>query len=146
MSTNTRTTPATLVERPMASSGTRDRTRRRVALFVTFVITVWSLVELVDLGVKHTIGPEIYGVVTAALAIGAGVASGLLLRSSRPHTILTFALLALWALIAIAGITGTVAHIVGPVPGHGPVDLRPRPVAAPLIFTLFGLVGAGALW
>jgi hypothetical protein len=36
--------------------------------------------------------------------------------------------------------------MVGPVAGHGPVDLRPRPFGAPLIFTLLGLVGSAALW
>jgi hypothetical protein len=30
--------------------------------------------------------------------------------------------------------------------GHGPVDLRPRPIAAPLIFTLLGLAGGAALF
>jgi hypothetical protein len=39
-----------------------------------------------------------------------------------------------------------VAHIVGPVAGHGPVDVRPRPVLAPLIFTTFALVGGAALF
>jgi hypothetical protein len=60
----------------------------------------------------------------------------------------------LWATVAVWSLgrgrarrlAGTVAHIVGPVPGHGPIDLRPRPILAPLIFTLFGLAGGAALW
>ena len=33
-----------------------------------------------------------------------------------------------------------------PDPAHGPVDPRPRPAGAPLIFTLLGVVGGGALF
>ena len=145
MSTVTNATQAPPDVTLVAPAAARGRTRHRVALLVTFVITVWSLLEFINLGVKHTTGPEIYGVLTAVLATGAGIASILLLRSPRPYTILTFAVLALWVVIAIAGLAGVAAHIIGPVAGHGPVDPRPRPIAAPLIFTVFGLVGAGAL-
>ncbi len=93
----------------------------------------------------HTTGPELYGVLTAALAVGAAGANLAILRSSRPQRLLAAGLLVLWAVIALAGVAGAVAHIVGPVAGHGPVDLRPRPIAAPLVFTLLGLVGAAAL-
>ena len=145
MSDTTQATRAASPPRSAASTASRDRTRQRVALLATVVIAVWSVVELIDLGIKHTTGAEIYGPLAAVLAIAASVASLLLLGSSRPHTILTFAVLALWAVIALAGIAGTVIHAVGPVLGHGPVDLRPRPLLAPLIFTTFGLVGAAAL-
>jgi hypothetical protein len=57
----------------------------------------------------------------------------------------TVALLVLWAVIAVAGLGGTIAHIVGPVAGHGPIDLRPRPISAPLVFTLLAFVGGIAL-
>jgi hypothetical protein len=52
----------------------------------------------------------------------------------------------LWALISLGGVAGTIAHAVGPVPGHGPIDPRPRPVFAPLVFTLLGTVGGTALF
>jgi hypothetical protein len=55
------------------------------------------------------------------------------------------AVLVLWAVVALGGLAGMIAHIVGPVPGHGPMDLRPRPIPAPLVFTLLGCVGALAL-
>jgi peptidoglycan/LPS O-acetylase OafA/YrhL len=145
MSDISQATQAPAGSRSTASAASGERTRYRVALFATSVIAIWSVVELIDLGIKHTTGEEIYGPIAAVLAIAAGVASLLLLRSSRPHTVLTFAVLALWAVIALAGIAGTVVHVVGPTPGHGPVDLRPRPILAPLIFTTFGLVGAAAL-
>jgi hypothetical protein len=105
----------------------------------------WSLKYLVSLGLTHTTGPELYGVLAAALAAGAAGSNLIVLRSPRPQVLLAAALLGLWALIALAGVGGTIAHIVGPVAGHGLVDLRPRPIVAPLIFTLLGLVGGAAL-
>jgi hypothetical protein len=127
------------------STATRDRTIRRIALVASFLVFGWSCVELVNLGLTHTTGPELYGVLAAALATGAGVANLALLRSPRVRVIATAAVLLLWAVVALGGIAGTIAHIVGPVSGHGPIDLRPRPVAAPLVFTLLGSVGAAAL-
>ncbi len=115
------------------------------SLLVTLVVLGWSVKYLVTLAATHTTGPELYGVLTAALAVGAGIASVALVRSEQPQTIATSVVLVLWILVAIAGIAGTVAHIVGPVAGHGPVDLRPRPIAAPLVFTVLGSFGAGAL-
>jgi hypothetical protein len=128
-----------------ASTDAGDRTIRRVAVLVSIVVLGWSAVELVNLGLTHTTGPELYGVLAAALATGAGVANLVLLRSPRVRVIATGAVLLFWAVVALGGIAGTIAHIVGPVPGHGPIDLRPRPVAAPLVFTLLGSVGAAAL-
>jgi hypothetical protein len=55
------------------------------------------------------------------------------------------AVLVVWAVVALGGIAGTVAHVVGPPIGEGPVDARPRPIPAPLVFTLLGLVGGAAL-
>jgi hypothetical protein len=115
------------------------------SLLVTLVVLGWSIKYLVTLAVTHTTGPELYGVLVAAVAVGAGLASVALVRSERPQTIATTVVLVLWILVAIAGIAGTVAHIVGPVAGHGPVDLRPRPVTAPLVFTALGSFGGGAL-
>ena len=36
--------------------------------------------------------------------------------------------------------------VTGVAPEYGPVDPRPRPIAAPLVFTLLGLVGGAALF
>lgn len=145
-----------------ASHEARARTRRRASLVVTIVVLGWSSKEMIGLGLTHTTGAELYGVAVAAAAVVAGIlsvtlltstprriaaiANPTLLRSPRTRVLVSIAVLALWAVIAIGGVAGTVAHIVGPVPGHGPVDLRPRPVAAPLVFTLLGLVGGAALF
>ena len=114
-------------------------------VLMSMAVLGWSLKYLVSLGLTHTTGPEIYGVLTAALAAGAAGSNLVILRSSRPQLLLAAVLVGLWALIALAGLAGTIAHIVGPVAGHGPVDLRPRPIVAPLVFTLLGSVGAAAL-
>jgi hypothetical protein len=114
-------------------------------VLMSVAVLGWSLKYLVSLGLTHTTGPELYGVLTAALAAGAAGSNLATLLSSRPQLLLTAVLVGLWALIALAGLGGTIAHIVGPVPGHGPMDLRPRPIAAPLVFTLLGFVGAAAL-
>jgi 4-amino-4-deoxy-L-arabinose transferase-like glycosyltransferase len=115
-------------------------------LVLSIVVLGWSVSEFGSLAVNHNTGPELYGVLTAALAIVAGAANVALLRSPRKQLVLTGAVLLLWAVIALGGFAGMIAHIVGPVPGHGPMDLRPRPIAAPLVFTLLGAVGAMALF
>ena len=109
------------------------------------VVLGWSIYYTVTLAVIHHTGPELYGLLTAVLATVAGSSNLALLRSPRVRVIATGAVLVLWAIVALGGIAGTIAHIVGPVPGHGPIDLRPRPIAAPLVFTLLGSVGAAAL-
>jgi hypothetical protein len=131
---------------PTANAGVSDRTRRRVSLAVTALVLAWSTVELINLAVNHTSGPELYGVLVAAVTVGTGVISFVLLASSRRRVWASAGLLALWALVALGGVAGMVAHIVGPVAGHGPVDLRPRPIPAPLIFTALGVVGGAALF
>ena len=148
MSTITQRPEASVPDRSparTASTDARDRTIRRVALLASVVILGWSFVELVNLSLTHNTGPELYGVLAAALATGAGVANLALLRSPRAQVLFIIAVLVVWAVVAVGGIAGTVAHIVGPPIGEGPVDPRPRPVAAPLIFTLLGLVGGAAL-
>ena len=122
------------------------RTRRRVSITTAIVVLGWSIVELVSLLSRHTTGPELYGVGVAALAVVAGVLNLALLRWEQRRLWATVTVLVLWSVVALGGIAGTVAHIVGPVPGHGPIDLRPRPIPAPLIFTLLGLAGGAALW
>jgi hypothetical protein len=118
----------------------------RRPLIMSVVVLGWSIKYLVSLGLTHTTGPELYGVLTAALATGAAVTNLVLLRSSRMPVLVTVAVLVLWGVVALGGLAGTIAHIVGPVPGHGPIDLRPRPIASPLVFTLLGLVGGAALF
>ena len=135
--------PSTIV---VGSTQPRSRTRHRAAQIVTVVVLGWSVVELVNLAFAHTTGAELYGVLVAGLSVGAGVLSVLLLRSDERRLWYALPLVGLWVLVALGGIAGSVAHIVGPVAGHGPVDPRPRPVAAPLIFTVLGLSGGGALW
>ena len=149
MSTVTETTDARAGDRfePADQSHEGDhRTRRRVWILTAIVVLGWSIVELVSLLSRHTTGPELYGVLVAALAVAAGVAQFALLRSEQRRLWATVAVLILWGVVALGGLAGTVAHIIGPVPGHGPIDLRPRPIPAPLIFTLLGLAGGAALW
>lgn len=122
------------------------RTRRRASILIAVGVLGWSSVELVSLLSRHTTGPELYGVAVAGLAVAGGVVDLALLRSGERRLWATSAVLILWTVVALGGIAGTVAHIVGPVAGHGPVDLRPRPVPAPLIFTVLGLAGGAALW
>jgi hypothetical protein len=112
---------------------------------VSVVVLGWSVDYTLTLAVVHNTGAELYGVLTAALSTTAAIATLVLLRSPRTRIVATSAVLVLWTIVALGGIAGTIAHVVGPVPGHGLVDLRPRPVAAPLVFTLLGSVGAAAL-
>jgi hypothetical protein len=123
-----------------------DRARFWISMVVTALVLAFSVVQVLNLLQVHTVGPEIYGVGVAVLAVAAGVLSMGLLASRHKRVIATLAVLALWALIAIGGVGGVVAHIVGPGEGHGPVDSRPRPVAAPLIFTAIGVVAGAALF
>jgi hypothetical protein len=118
----------------------------RRPLIMSVVVLGWSIKYTISLGLGHTTGPEAYGVLTAALSTGAALANLALLRSSRLSTLVVGAVLVLWAIVALGGLAGTIAHIVGPVAGHGPVDLRPRPIPAPLVFTVLGSVGATALF
>ena len=117
----------------------------RRPLIMSVVVLGWSINYLVSHRLSHSTGPELFGVLTAALSTGAAVTNLALLRSSRMPVLVTGAVLILWGVVAVGGLAGSIAHIVGPVPGHGPLDLRPRPVAAPLVFTLLGIVGGAAL-
>jgi len=132
----------------MYATGTTHSIRRMFIEHRQHVMTIavlgWSAKYLVELSFTHTTGAEIYGVVTAAVSVGAALAGFKVLASARPWWPASAAVVALFAVVALAGVAGTIAHIIGPVAGHGPVDLRPRPVAAPLIFTLLGFVGGAA--
>jgi hypothetical protein len=122
----------------------RDLTDHRSQL-VSLVVLGWSIKYTVTLAVAHHTGAELYGVLTAALSGGAAVANLALLRLPRKPVVVTAAVVLLWAVVALGGIAGTIAHVIGPVPGHGPMDLRPRPIGAPLVLTLLGSVGGAAL-
>ena len=121
-------------------------TRRRISVGAAIVVLGWSVVELGSLMAVHTTGPELYGVLVAALAVSAGLLGLITLRSSERRLWATVAVLVVWAVVALGGVAGVVAHVIGPGAGHGPIDPRARPIAAPLVFTLLGLVGGAAVW
>jgi hypothetical protein len=118
---------------------------RLAALAVTVVAAGYAAVEVVSLSAIHTTGPEVYGVLVAALAAVAGVAGVLLLASTRRRLVLSAAVLLLWIVVGLGGLAGTWFHATGVGPEAGPVDPRPRPQGAPLAFTALALVGGGAL-
>ena len=129
------------------TSGVALRARMaRAALFVTIALVLaLSVAEFINLAGRHTVGPESYGLLVAGIAVATGIFSlGLVLTSQR-RVIATVAVLALWAIVALGGIAGSYYHIVGVAPEYGPVDPRPRPVAAPLIFSVLGIVGGTAV-
>ena len=109
------------------------------------VVLGWSIYYTVTLAAIHNTGPQLYAVLTAVLATIAASSNLGLLRASRIRVLLTAVVIVLWVVVALGGIAGAIAHIVGPAPGHGLVDSRLRPIAAPLVFTLLGSVGGAAL-
>ena len=127
-----------------ASSAWRTFARRR-PLLMSAAVLAWSTRYAVSLALVHTTGAELYGVLTAVIAVCAAVGNLVVVRSSRTNAVVIAALLVVWGLVALAGLGGAIAHVVGPVAGHGPLDPRPRPVLAPLVFTVLGFVGALAL-
>lgn len=110
------------------------------------LVLAFSVVEVLNLSLRHTVGAELYGVVAAIVSAAAAILSMALLASRRRRVLASAAVLILWAIVALGGLAGTYYHIVGVAPEYGPVDPRPRPVAAPLIFTAFGLAGGVALF
>lgn len=135
----------------MLTSSTREselgrRARRWAPRALAAIVLGWSAVELIGLlAAQHTVGPEVYGFVVAALGVMAGIATLWLLWSATPRTWLTAAIVLAWGIVALGGIAGTVVHAVGPAATHGEVDTRPRPAGAPLVFTALGALGSGAL-
>lgn len=116
------------------------------ALFVTTALVLaMSAAEFINLSGRHMVGAESYGLLVAAVAVAAGILS-LALELSPQRRIVTAAVLVLWAIVALGGLAGTYYHIVGVAPEYGPVDPRPRPIAAPLVFTLLGTVGGTVLF
>ena len=123
----------------------RARTRR-LTLFVTAgLVLALSVAELINLSGRHTVGAESYGLLVAGIAVAAGILSLGLVLSGQRRVIATAAVLILWAIVALGGVVGTYYHIVGVAPEYGPVDPRPRPIAAPLAFTLLATVGGTTL-
>lgn len=131
---------------PVASDPPRFRIRRRISVGAAIVVLAWSVVEAANLVAVHTTGAELYGLLVALLAVGAGAAGLISLRSNERTLWVTVAIVTLWTIVALGGVAGMVAHVIGPGAGHGPIDPRPRPIAAPLVFTLLGLVGGVAQW
>ena len=123
----------------------RARARRAVLFVTTAVVLALSVAEFVNLSGRHTVGPETYGLLVAGLAAAAGILSLALTLSSQRRRIATVAVLVLWAIVALGGLAGTYYHLVGVAPEYGPVDPRPRPPLAPLMFTVLGAVGGAAL-
>ena len=119
----------------------------RPTLFVTTaVVLALSVAEFINLSGRHTVGAESYGLLVAGVAVAAGMFSLGLVLSLQRRVIATAAVLILWAIVALGGLAGTYYHIVGVAPEYGPVDPRPRPVVAPLVFTLLGVVGGSAVF
>lgn len=119
----------------------------RGALFVTTgVVLALSVAEFMSLSGRHTVGAESYGLLVAGVAVAAGIFSLGLVLSTQRRLIATAGVLVLWAVVALGGIAGTYYHAVGVAPEYGPVDPRPRPTLAPLIFTVLGAVGGISLF
>jgi hypothetical protein len=119
----------------------------RFALFVTTALVLaMSVAEFINLSGRHTVGAESYGLLVAGVAVAAGIFSLGLVLSPQRRAIATAAVLVLWAIVAIGGVAGAYYHAVGVAPEYGPVDPRPRPIAAPLVFTLLGTVGGTTLF
>jgi FtsH-binding integral membrane protein len=124
--------------------------RARAEQFAPFVavalVLALSVAEFINLIGRHTVGAETYGLLVAGLAVVAGILSLGLVRSPQQRGIAIAAVLVLWAIVALGGLAGTYYHIVGVSPEYSPIDPRPRPVLAPLVFTLYGIVGGSALF
>jgi hypothetical protein len=119
----------------------------RFALFVTnALVLAVSVAEFINLSGRHMVGAESYGLLVAGVAVAAGIFSLGLVLSPRRRAIATAAVLVLWAIVALGGVAGTYYHIVGVAPEYGPVDPRTRPITAPLVFTLLGIVGGTAVF
>ncbi len=124
----------------------RARTRRLTLFVTTGVVLALSVAEFINLSGRHTVGAESYGLLVAGVAVAAGIFSLGLVLSPQRRVIATAAVLVLWAIVVLGGVAGTYYHIVGVAPEYGPVDPRPRPIAAPLVFTLLGIGGGTALF
>ena len=124
----------------------RARAEQFAPFIATALVLALSVAEFVNLSGRHTVGAETYGLLVAGLAVAAGILSLGLVLSPEKWTIAAVAVFVLWVIVALGGIAGTYYHIVGVAPEYGPIDPRTRPIAAPLVFTLIGIVGGTALF
>jgi len=112
----------------------------RAAIVATLALLAWSIVEVIGMGLRHTSGSQLYGVIVAVLAVGAGFLNLALLLSARRRTWAVAGAAVLWAVVALGGIAGVVAHVAWPTTGPY-ADPRPKPAMAPLAFTAMGAAG-----
>jgi len=124
----------------------RARAQQFAPFVATALVLALSVAELINLSGRHTVGAETYGLLVAGLAVAAGILSLGLVLSPEKRAIATAAVLVLWAIVALGGIAGTYYHIIGVAPEYSPIDPRTRPILAPLVFTLYGIVGGSALF
>lgn len=141
MSTLTQATPAvagdrgTLTETKAADP---ERARRR-AMRATAILAIVSLGLLVDLVlVGHTVGKQVWGPITAAMAATTAALSFGFLAVRLRNRLARYGLIALWLTVASFGVVGTNSHRTALPEG----DTRPRPPLAPLVFTGIGIAGA----
>ena len=145
MSTLTRATSILAGDRSTTrrAEAARDRSRWR-AMLVTAVIAAAASALLVDLLlVGHTVGDEIWGPITAAMAAMAAGLSLAFLKVRGRGRAARIGLIALWLTVAFFGFGGYNSHRLA-LP-EGTVDSRTRPPLAPLIFTGMGIAGALSL-
>ena len=101
-----RSSPVGAIDVPSIGAIWRTITTHR-PLIMSVVVLSWSISEFANLAVRHNTGPELYGVLTAALSTAAAAANIVLLRSSRLQIVVTAAVMLLWAVVAFGGIAGT---------------------------------------
>lgn len=130
----------------LGGASVRARAGRWAMLATAALVLALSVTEFVNLIGRHTIGAEIYGLLVAGAAVAAGICAFGLLVSRQRRVLATTAVLVLWAVVALGGVAGTYYHLVGVAAEYGPVDPRPRPVPAPLVFTLLGIAGGTVLF
>jgi hypothetical protein len=113
-------------------------------LIATTIVTIGcAAVLLLLLSVNHTIGGEVDGPSVAAYGIVVGLLSLIFLIAAGRHRLAFGILLVLWVLLAVSGVDGYVQHAKAVTPASA--DQRERPALAPLVFTVFGVIGGGAL-
>jgi hypothetical protein len=138
--------PAPAGTGPAATEARRLRARfHRRAVIATAGVTIASLALLADLLlVGHTVGEELWGPVSAAIAAGVGLLSLAYLAARGRSRVARGLLYALWVFVAFLGVGGYNDHRL-PRPADTITDQRERPPLAPLAFVGLAVVGAVAL-
>lgn len=129
--------------RPAQTLADRLVERWASVVLTAFLSVGCLIVLLLLLSVRHSTGGEIDGIAVAALGVGTGVFSLVLLSLPGRHRIALGILVALWVGVALGGISGYSNH--AKAISSTSADQRARPPLAPLIFTGFGIAGAAAL-